>query len=122
MSRSDDIRLRHMLDAAREAVSFADGRERGDLESDRQFALALVKAIEIVGEAAGSVGESTRLELADIPWPAIVAMRNRLVHAYFTIDLDIVWQTVRQDLPILIAQLESIGRITGDMADDQPER
>ena len=108
MFRNDEIRLRHMLDAAREAVSFAHGRVREDLETDRQLVLSLVKDIEIVGEAAVGITESTRTELADIPWQRIVAMRNRLVHAYFSINLDIVWQTAQQDLPTLVEQLERI--------------
>ena len=95
-----------MLNAAREAVSFTRGRARADLDDDRQLVLALVKDVEIVGEAANAVDEATRAELPHIPWQEIVAMRNRLVHAYFEINLDIVWQTVRQDLPMLIAQLE----------------
>ena len=97
-----------MLDAAREAVSFTQGRIRSDRDGDRQLVLALVKGIEIVGAAAAAVTESTRSELGDIPWQQIVAMRNRLVHAYFSINLDIVWQTVQEDLPGLIAQLEQI--------------
>ena len=97
-----------MIEAAREAVSFARGRVRGDLGTDRQLLLSLVKDIEIVGEAAAQITESTRVELADIPWSRIVAMRNRLVHAYFSINLDIVWKTVQEDLPTLIAQLERL--------------
>ena len=108
MSKEDEIRLRHMLEAAREAVSFARGRARGDLETDRQLVLSLVKDIEIVGEAAAQVSESARAQAPGIPWQVIVAMRNRLVHAYFSINLDIVWQTVQQDLPTLIAQLERV--------------
>lgn len=84
------------------------GRARGDLETDRQPLLALVKDIEIVGEAAAQVTESARAQAPAIPWPEIVAMRNRLVHAYFSINLDIVWQTVQQDLPTLIAHLERV--------------
>ncbi len=97
-----------MLDAAREAVSFARGRVRGDLENDRQLVLALVKDIEIVGEAAAQVTESARTRAPEIPWQEIVAMRNRLVHAYFSVNLDIVWQTAREDLPMLIAKLERL--------------
>ena len=108
MRRDDEIRLRHMLDAAREAVSFAQGRARGDLETDRQLVLSLVKDIEIVGEAAAQTTESVRTQRSDIPWQEIVGMRNRLVHAYFSINLDIVWRTVQEDLPALIAQLERI--------------
>ena len=106
MPSDDEIRLRHMLDAAREALSFARGRTRGELDSDRQMVLALVKDIEIVGEAAAQVAETARRCLPDIPWERIVGMRNRLVHAYFDINLDIVWQTVQEDLPELIALLE----------------
>ena len=106
MRRDDDIRLRHMMDAAREAVAFARGRTRADLDKDRQLVLALVKAVEIVGEAATQVTEPTRQRLPQIPWERIVGMRNRLVHAYFDINLDIVWKTVRGDLPELISLLE----------------
>ena len=108
MPENDEFRLRHMLDAAREAVSFARHQVRSDLETDRLLALALVKDIEIVGEAATQVSESLRTQTPEIPWQRIVAMRNRLIHAYYSINLDIVWQTVQEDLPPLIAQLERI--------------
>ena len=108
MIKDDAVRLRHMLEAAQEALSFASGRTRKDLDSDRQLVLSLVKDIEIVGEAAAQVTEATRLELKDIPWAAIIGMRNRLVHAYFSINLDILWQTVRDDLPGLIADLKRV--------------
>ena len=108
MRGHDEIRLRHMLEAAREAVPFARGRVRDDLETDRQLLLSLVKDIEIVGEAASQITDSTRKELTTIPWASIVAMRNRLVHAYFSINLDILWKTVQEDLPGLIDQLERV--------------
>ncbi len=108
MRRHDEIRLRHMIEAAREAVSFARGRVREELETDRQLLLSLVKDIEIVGEAASQITVSTREELDEIPWASIVAMRNRLVHAYFSINLEILWKTVQEDLPGLIDQLERV--------------
>ena len=108
MLRDDEIRLRHMLDAAREAVSFARCRVRSDLDTDRQLVLSLVKDIEIVGEAASQVSESFRTQAPEIPWQSMVAMRNRLVHAYFSFNLDIVWQSAQRDLPTLITQLERI--------------
>ena len=108
MIRNDEIRLRHMLEVAREALSFTSGRRREDLDTDRQLVLSLVKDIEILGEAASQVTQLTRGELKDIPWAVIVGMRNRLVHAYFSINLDIVWQTVQEDLPSLIADLERV--------------
>ena len=106
MREDDEIRLLHMLDAAREAVAFSRGRTRGDLNNDRQLVLALVKDVEIVGEAATQVTKVTRQQLPDIPWEQIVGMRNRLVHAYFDINLDIVWKTIQGDLPELIILLE----------------
>lgn len=105
MSTDDRIRLLHMLDAAQEAVLFAQGRSRADLDSDRKLVLALVKEIEIIGEAASQISESTRHQWPAIPWVDIIGMRNRLVHAYFDINLDILWQTIQHDLPPLIAEL-----------------
>ena len=108
------IRLRHMLDASREAVAFAQGRMRADLRIDRRLALALVKEIEIIGEAASAVSDSTRAELTDIQWQQIIAMRNRLIHAYYDVNLDLVWQTIQQDLPSLIMSLERALQPYGD--------
>lgn len=106
MSNDDAHRIRHILDAAREACSFAQAKSRSDLDRDRMLALALTKCIEIVGEAAASLSAEGKAEFPNIPWRAIVAMRNRLIHAYFDVDLDRVWDTVRDDLPPLIAALE----------------
>lgn len=70
--------------------------------------LALVKSIEIIGEATSKVTSETKAHYAQIPWPSIVAMRNRLIHAYFDVDLDRVWDTVTDDLPQRIALPEPI--------------
>ena len=108
---NDDVRLRHMLDAAQQAVEFAQDRARANLDSDRMLAFSLVKASEIVGEAASQVSEIRRAQLSDIPWADIIRMRHRLVHAYFDTNLDILWQTVQHDLPPLIMALEeALGR------------
>ncbi len=108
MRKDDSVRLGHMLDAAKEAVSFARGATRNTVDTDRQLALALAKCIEIVGEAASRVSKQRREQLPQIPWPSIINMRNRLIHAYSDIDLDVLWQTVIEDLPPLIAELERI--------------
>ncbi len=97
-----------MLDAAREAQSFAQGQTRKDIDSSRMLVLALVKDIEIVGEAATRVSEDVQRSHPEIPWPDIIGMRHRLIHAYFEINLDILWETVTTDLPPLIASLENI--------------
>ena len=78
------------------------------LDRDRMLALAIVKCIEIVGEAAGGISQESRERFDNVPWADIVGMRHRLVHAYFDIDLDRVWDTITDDLPPLIAELERI--------------
>jgi len=87
------------MDAAREAEGFVRGKQREDLDSDRLLVLGLMKAVEIIGEAAYQISPSTRSQLPGIPWEDIIGMRHRLVHAYFDIDLDILWHTVQDDLP-----------------------
>ena len=108
MQREDAIRLRHMLDAAEEAARFIAGASRADLDTNRMLAFALVRAIEIVGEAASRVSEETRSAYPDLPWRNMTRMRNRIIHAYFDIDLDRVWDTVTDDLPPLASRLRAI--------------
>jgi uncharacterized protein with HEPN domain len=108
MQKDNFILLRHMLDAAREAVSFAANNTRHSLNTDSKLELALIKCIEIVGEAASKVSIDYRENTSQVPWTNIISMRNRLIHGYFDIDLDILWQTVVEDLPPLIAELEKI--------------
>jgi uncharacterized protein with HEPN domain len=70
--------------------------------------LAVVKELEIVGEAASQISPETRSDVAGIPWPKIIAMRNRLTHAYFEWDLDAVWSVLTNSLPPLITELEEV--------------
>lgn len=108
MHRADAVRLRHMLDSAREAQGFLSDRVRDDLNRDRMLLLSLVKSIEILGEAASRVSPEARAECPNVPRTDTVAMRNRLIHAYFDINRDIVWHTVTEELPPLIAELEKV--------------
>ncbi len=106
MLRDDRIRLSHMRDAAKEALSFVVAKTRDDLDNNRQLVLALLKSIEIIGEAAAKISPDWKSKSSEIPWRDIIAMRNRLIHAYFDVDLDILWQTVTTELPPLITALE----------------
>ena len=108
MSEIDYVRVRHILDAAREAVSFSEGRCRADLDTDRKLNLSLVRLLEIIGEAARGLSQEFRQEHPDLPWKSMVGIRDRLIHGYFDINLDVVWETVTEDLPPLIAQLKKI--------------
>lgn len=106
--RDDAARLLDMLLAAREAVALADGLTFAAFESNRMAPLAILKAVETVGEAASHVGADTREAHPEIPWSGIVGMRHRLVHGYFRINLARVWETVERDIPLLIPQLERL--------------
>ena len=108
MPKHDLVRIRHILDAAREALSFASGKTRLDLNTNRMMVLSLVKEIEIIGEAAGQVTEETKNTYKTIPWLDMIDMRNHLIHVYFEVDLDILWDTVVSDLPPLIEALDEI--------------
>lgn len=91
MKRHDRVRLQHMADAMDAAMRFVEGRNRSDIESDEMLLFALVRAIEIVGEAASKISDEARAEMPELPWASIVGMRHRLVHAYFEINRDILW-------------------------------
>ena len=91
MRAEDVIRIRHMIEAAQSAIQFVANRQRADLATDRMLQFALVRAIEIVGEAVNKVSDETRSTNTGIPWKAIIGMRNRLVHAYFEVDAEILW-------------------------------
>lgn len=106
MPHDDDImRLRHMLDAAREASRFLQGRDPQDLATDTMLNYAVRHAIEIIGEAANNVSPEVRNSLPEIPWRQVIGMRNRLIHAYFDVNTAILWDTVKLSLPALIASL-----------------
>jgi len=108
LSAEDEARLRHMLDHAREALALVEGKTRPDLYSSRILSLALVRLLEIVGEAAGRASPEVTSRYPAIPWAEIVGLRNRLVHGYDSVDLDIMWQILKGDLPPLILQLEQM--------------
>lgn len=102
------VRLRHMLDYAREAITMMTGKTRADLDTDRILGLATLRCLEIIGEAASRIPESVRQQHPQITWAQIIGMRNRLVHGYDLVDYDIIWNTVTEDLPPLITELEKI--------------
>lgn len=107
MSKAEDIvRIRHMLDAVRKAVEFTRNCERIDLDKDEKLALSIVRLLEILGEAAKNVSDQYRDKHPKIPWRQIAGTRDRLIHGYFDVDLNIVWKIISVDIPPLVAQLE----------------
>jgi uncharacterized protein with HEPN domain len=109
MSRRDPlVAIHHMLDHANDGIELAQNYSRTDLDSDRMFNLAMRKVIEIIGEAARRVPDDFRSLYPEVPWQGTADMRNRLVHGYDVVDLDIVWGIIKDELPPLAAQLTVI--------------
>ena len=108
MPPEDRIRILHILDACDSVARFIDDRSRDDLDSNEMLLFALVRAIEVIGEAAARVTTETRENLTDIPWEAMTSMRNRLIPAYFEVDRDIVWRTATEDVPQVARALSRV--------------
>ena len=105
---SDRNRLRHMIEAAQEAVGYVEGLSREAFDSQRPLQHSVVRCIEVIGEAASRISPELRKAHPTIPWQDMTGMRNRLIHAYFDLDLDLIWQTANEELPNLIPQIEAI--------------
>lgn len=111
MSRHDDtVRVRHMLDHACAARRILGHRPRPDLDTDEELRLALTRAVEVIGEAAARVSDDTRAAWPQVAWKHIVGTRNRLIHGYDKVDLDVLWSILVSDLPLLVEELEKILR------------
>ncbi len=108
MEHNDSIRINHMLLAINEAYSFSKETKRKDLNKNRMLVLSLIKEIEIIGEAASKLSADLLNRYPEIPWADIVGMRNKLIHGYFEVNLDILWNTIKKDLPKLKEQLQKI--------------
>lgn len=100
--RDDRTRLLHIRDHLAEAVSLIEGKTQPDLEADRLLNLSLVRLLEIAGQSADRVSDETKTAMPEIPWADIAGLRDRLLHGYDTVDLDILWHIVHEDLPPLV--------------------
>jgi uncharacterized protein with HEPN domain len=97
-----------MLDHAEEAVALVAGKDKTELRHDRVLELALIRLVEIIGEASAKVSSDTQAKYPSILWQQVIGMRNRLIHGYDSVDLDILWDTIEIDLLPLIAELRKI--------------
>lgn len=106
--RSDNALLLDMLIAARKIRHFTSGMTQDSFATNEMAQSAVIREFQVIGEAARMVTPETKTQQNIIAWQVIAGLRNRLVHEYFNIELKIVWDTIRDDLPTLITQLESI--------------
>lgn len=104
--KTDEIYIRHMIDAIGEIESILDGRSYKEFVMDPLRMHACVRLFEILGEAAGKLSPDFRKEHPEIPFADIIGMRNKLIHHYFEVDLEILWKSYEEDLPSLKISLQ----------------
>lgn len=103
----DRTRMLHMLEAARQALSFVAGRQRSDLDTDHMLRRATKDCIQEIGEAAAKVSDESRARAPNLPWTKMVGMRHILVHVYFDLDNDAIWKVTQEHLPLMVTELEA---------------
>jgi uncharacterized protein with HEPN domain len=107
-SQGDKQRLNHILHAIESIEQFFDGISISDFRNNYMLQLAAVKLLENIGEASNKLTPELRQRFPEVNWIVIIRSRNILVHEYFQIDLEIVWETIQQDLPTLKSQIQKI--------------
>jgi uncharacterized protein with HEPN domain len=100
--------LKHMLDAITRIEKFSSGLNREEFMKDEMVQSAIVRQLEIIGEAVKRISDETKRGRSEIPWGRIAGMRNRLIHRYFDVDFDEVWKVVEDDLPRLKIATQSM--------------
>ncbi len=114
----DDVYLFDILDSATAAVEYVAGKSQTDFLADRQCQDAVIRRLEIIGEAARRLSDETRDAHPQLPWSGMIGQRNILSHKYDDVDFLIVWETVQSDLPTFISYLEPLlpawDKLTGD--------
>lgn len=108
MNDRDELRLRHVLDAAALIAEFMKGVDHAGYLADRKLQDAVIRNLEVIGEACANLTEELRAANSDVPWTKAMAIRNRLIHGYFDVDLAIVWETVSVSLPHFVSQIRAI--------------
>jgi len=106
--RRDRVFIAQMVEAAEAALEFSDGHTAESFIGDRLVGFAVVRAIQLIGQAARAVSRELQAAHPEIPWREMIGMRNVVVHDYADVDLALVWKTVREDLPGLVERLNAI--------------
>ena len=108
MTERDDLRLRHILDAAERISAYLKGADQGSFLANRMLQDAVIRNLEIIGEACVNLSPELLDANADVPWHKASAIRNRLVHGYFDVDLRVVWQTAKDSVPPFVLQIAAL--------------
>lgn len=110
MSRIYIDYLRDMFENANRAIQFTEGMDFETFRKDEKTVYAVIRAVEIIGEATRNIPDDIRVKYPEIPWRDAADMRNKFVHRYFGINLEVIWQTLSEDLPMLANALREIIR------------
>lgn len=100
--------LEDILDNAQKAIRFIEGINFKDFKKNEEKIFAVIRALELIGEAAKQIPKSIQSKSPKVPWEEMSGMRNKLVHEYFGVDLKVVWKTLKKDIPPLIEEIERI--------------
>ena len=100
--------LRDIIEYADKATRFVQGLDLETFQKDEQKTLAVVRALEVIGEAARHIPRTLRDKYPDIPWKRVVGMRDKVIHDYFGVDLEVVWKTLQDDLPPLVDRVKQM--------------
>jgi uncharacterized protein with HEPN domain len=106
--KTDEIRLRHILDAIGYIEKFSAGKTKDDIYKDDMYRFSVERQLEIIGEAANNLSPSLTSKNTDVPWPQIRSFRNFIVHEYFGLDLELIWNVLTVHIPPFKLQIEKI--------------
>jgi len=106
--RNDKTYLRHILDTINDIEEFTDGVTAEEFLENKEKQYAVLRAFEIIGEASKNVSDGFKTKHPQIPWTKMAAMRDKLIHGYFGVNLNLVWETARTNIPEIKKQLKKL--------------
>jgi uncharacterized protein with HEPN domain len=108
MMKDDSVYLHHIIDAFMQIEYYIDGVSHEEFLSNKLLQDGVIRQLEVMGEAARNLSDDLRNEYPQVPWRQMIGLRNRMIHAYFNVNLQIIWEIVQGDLPDLKRETESI--------------
>ncbi len=117
MKKDDTVYLRHILDSIKQIEEYLRGVSKEKFMKSRLLQDGVVRQLEIIGEASRNLSEELCQRHSEVPWKQIIGMRNRIIHEYFDVDLEIVWEVAEKDLPDLKTQIQAILQKQGAIRD-----
>jgi len=108
MKKDDSVYLHHIIDAFALIEHYMDNASHEEFLRNRLLQDGVIRQLEVMGEAARNISEDLRNEHPQIPWRQMIGLRNRMIHAYFNVDLQIIWEIVKGDIPDLKQKMKQL--------------